>query len=279
MSVRLKRYRVKPGETVRLGDWDPKDTAGFKGKGKDDADEEAKELTKALGSLQEMLFAEGKHSLLIVLQGMDTSGKDGVIRRVFEGVNPAGVRVAHFREPSQEEIAHGFLWRVYKQAPARGEIVIFNRSHYEGVLVERVHKLVSRDECVRRYEEINLFERILSDEDTSILKFYLNIDEQEQTKRLAERLDDPTKEWKLSMEDIHERKSWTEYVTSYEEAIEATSTKRAPWYIVPSTHKWFRDLVVGSAVVKALGGMNMRYPSLPTDVRKAAEDLLKSSED
>lgn len=262
----MERYRIEPGRNVRLARWDPGDTSGFKGKKRDGLAELAK-LRDRLDSLQELLYAEHVHKVLIVLQGMDTSGKDGTIRRVFEGVNPQGVRVVRFRQPTPDESDHDFLWRAHRQVPATGEMVIFNRSHYEGVLVERVHKLVPKEIWQARYQQINDFERLLSEDGTTILKFYLHIDADEQKTRLQERLDDPSKTWKFSLADVQERKFFPEYMKAYEAALEKTSTRWAPWYLVPSNHAWFRDLVVSRLLVDALGGLKMRYPPPPPDLK------------
>jgi PPK2 family polyphosphate:nucleotide phosphotransferase len=263
-TVHTKRYAVEPGKKVRLEEWDPNDTSGFEGT-EEDARKDAVSLDKTLDELQELLFAEHKHKVLVVLQAMDTGGKDGTIRRIFQGTNPSGIRVAHFREPSQDELDHDFLWRVHKQVPGSGELTIFNRSHYEGVLVERVHKLVPEYTWRARYRQINEFERMLSEQDTTLLKFYLHIDAEEQKRRIQERLDDPKKHWKLSEDDLAERKLWGEYMKAYEQAIEETSTRRAPWYIVPANHKWFRDVVVASVVVSSLKSLKMKYPPLTVD--------------
>ncbi len=263
-TVHTKRYVAEPGKKVRLEEWDPNDTSGFEGT-EEDARKDAVSLDKTLDELQELLFAEHKHKVLVVLQAMDTGGKDGTIRRIFQGANPSGIRVAHFREPSQDELDHDFLWRVHKQVPGSGELTIFNRSHYEGVLVERVHKLVPECTWRARYRQINEFERMLSEQDTTIVKFYLHIDAEEQKRRIQERLDDPKKHWKLSEDDIAERKLWGEYMKAYEQAIEGTSTRRAPWYIVPANHKWFRDVVIASVVVGSLKSLKMKYPPLTVD--------------
>ena len=260
----MDRYRLKEGQKVRLDAWDPSDTSASKGKKKDGLDE-LEDLRGKLGRLQEMLYAEHKHKVLIVLQGMDTSGKDGTIRRVFEGVNPQGVRVARFREPTPEELEHDFLWRAHKPVPGKGEIVIFNRSHYEGVLVERVHKLVPPEVWRRRYREINDFERLLSEDGTSIMKFFLHIDADEQKKRLQDRLNDPSKHWKFNIQDLRERKLWSEYLRAYQEALERTTTGWAPWHVVPSNHGWYRDLVVCRSIVEGLGDLKMKYPRLAVD--------------
>jgi PPK2 family polyphosphate:nucleotide phosphotransferase len=265
----MKQYRIEPGRSVRLREWDPDDTSGFKGK-KADGLAELSRLRDRLESLQETLYAERKHKVLVVLQGMDTAGKDGTIKRVFEGVNPQGVRVAHFGVPSQEERDHDFLWRVHKQVPGNGELVIFNRSHYEAVLVERVHKVVPKEVWQRRYELINEFERGLAEEGTSILKFYLHIDADEQKKRLLDRLRDPTKQWKFNPSDLPERKLWPEYMKAYEEALQRTSTEWAPWYLVPANHHWFRDLVVSTVLVGRLEDLHLRYPPPGFDPKSIA---------
>ena len=260
-GLHLKRYLVEPGSKVRLGEIDPGDASGFKGD-KADGEKLIDSLIKKLDPLQELLYAEHKHMMLIVLQGMDSSGKDGTIRRVFEGVNPEGVRVAHFGKPSAEEIDHDYLWRAHKQVPGKGEIVIFNRSHYESVLVERVHELVPEKVWSKRYKQIVDFERMLSEEGTTILQFFLRIDKKEQAKRFLARLDDPTKHWKFSYLDYNERSYWKDYTAAYEDALERTSTDFAPWYIIPSNHPWLRDLMVSQAIVNALETLKMKYPKL-----------------
>src|SRR5208282_6060453 len=210
-SVRTDRYRVKEGEKISLVAWSPDDTSGFHG-GEAEGLAESKKLAMKLERLQDVLYAEHKHKVLIVLQAMDTGGKDGTIKKVFEGVNPQGVRVAHFRTPTPEEADHDFLWRVHREAPGSGEMVIFNRSHYEGVLVERVHGLVPRKTWLRRYKEIEHFEHLLHEDHAIVLKFFLHIDKDEQKRRLEERRDDPSKQWKLSLSDVQERKYWSEYM-------------------------------------------------------------------
>jgi PPK2 family polyphosphate:nucleotide phosphotransferase len=255
----MNRYRVEPGGKIKLSEIDPNDQSAFN-EDKQKADEELARLTQRLDALQELLYAERKHKILIVLQGMDTSGKDGTIRHVFEGVNPQGVRVASFKIPSVEEQAHDYLWRIHKEAPGLGEIVIFNRSHYEDVLVVRVHALVPESVWKRRYDQINAFEKILSEEGTLILKFYLHIDRDEQKKRLRSRLDDDTKHWKFSSADLKERQLWDEYMKAYEDVLSKTSTDYAPWYIVPANHKRYRNLVVASIIDKTLAGLKMEYP-------------------
>ena len=255
----MKQYLVKPGEKVKLSEWDPNDTSEFEG-GKDAARKELEKLNKKLEELQELLFAGHQHKLLVVLQAMDTGGKDGAIRHVFEGVNPQGTRVANFKEPSTEELDHDYLWRVHKQVPAKGEIVIFNRSHNEELLIVRVHKLVPPEIWKKRFDQINAFEQMLTENETTILKFYLHIDQEEQKQRLQARLDDPNKHWKFRRSDLAERKLWPDYMQAYEDVLNKTSTARAPWYIVPANHKWYRDLVISRVLVDALQGLNMKFP-------------------
>ncbi len=261
----MDNYRVEPDVTINLNEWDPDDTGG---QDKDSAEQELKELTSQLEDLQQLLYAEHKRKMLIVLQAMDTGGKDGTIRHVFSGVNPQGVRVASFKVPTQTERDHDFLWRVHAQVPGNGEMVIFNRSHYEDVLVVRVHDLVPQKVWQERYDEIRNFEEMLANEGTTILKFYLNIDQKEQKKRLQARLDDPKKHWKFNSEDLVERKLWDAYMKAYQDAISETSTSWAPWYIIPSNHKWYRDLVVSRIIVKTLQDLSMEYPKPTVDVSK-----------
>ncbi|MGB8214409.1 MAG: polyphosphate kinase 2 family protein [Anaerolineales bacterium] len=255
----MQQHKVEPGTKVALSKWDPNDTSGFKGD-KKAAQPEIAKLVQKLDTLQELLYAEHKHKMLIVLQAMDTGGKDGTIRHVFSGVNPSGVRVASFKQPSAEELQHDYLWRIHKQTPANGEIVIFNRSHYEDVLVVRVHNLVPPEVWEKRFDQINEFEHYLAQNGTTILKFYLHIDKDEQKKRLQARLDDSTKHWKFSLADLEERKRWPDYTQAYEDVLSRTSTKYAPWYIVPANHKWYRDLVISSVLVQALENLDMHYP-------------------
>jgi PPK2 family polyphosphate:nucleotide phosphotransferase len=248
-----------PGTKVKLSEWDPNDTGEYPG-GKEAAQAKTRKLNQRLAELQEVLFAEHKHKVLIILQAMDTGGKDSVIRHVFAGVNPQGTRVANFKEPSTDELDHDFLWRVHRQVPGKGELVIFNRSHYEDVLIVRVHKLVPAEVWSQRYEQINHFEKMLAETGTTILKFYLNIDLDEQKKRLQKRLDDPAKHWKFRLSDLHERKFWPDYMRAYEDAVNKTSTVVAPWFVIPANHKWYRDLVISSILVDALDGLNMKFP-------------------
>ena len=255
----MKKYLVKPETNVKLSKWDPNDTGDFDG-GKKEGLDELEKLNGRLEELQELLFAEHKHKVLIVLQAMDTGGKDGTIRRVFDRVNPAGVRVASFKAPTSEELDHDYLWRVHKQVPGKGEMVIFNRSHYEDVLVVRVHNYVPPEVWSRRFDQINEFERLLAENGTTILKFYLHIDLEEQKQRLQARLDDPTKRWKFRLGDLEERKLWPDYMQAFEDVLSRTSTEYAPWYIIPANRKWFRDLAISSVLVDTLEGLKMNYP-------------------
>lgn len=259
----VERYRIKPGSEVDLSQWDPNEKALFPGN-KREGKEALPQLTKRLRTLQELLYAESKHKLLIVLQAMDTGGKDGTIRHVFTGVNPQGVSVTSFKVPTPLELAHDYLWRIHKHTPGAGWISIFNRSHYEDVLVVRVYNLVPPEQWRRRYDHINDFERMLSEEGTTILKFYLHIDLDEQKERLQARLDTPDKRWKFSVGDLKQRQRWPEYMEAYEEALGRTSTDWAPWYVVPANRKWYRNLVVSAVIIRTLEGLDMRYPE-PTE--------------
>lgn len=255
----MEQYLVKPSTKIKLSKWDPNDTGDFNG-GKDEGLAEIAKLIKKLDELQEVLYAEHKHKVLIVLQAMDTGGKDGTIRRVFEGVNPQGVKVARFDVPTEEELDHDYLWRVHKVTPGKGEMMIFNRSHYEDVLVVRVHNIVPPEVWEKRFDQINQFERLLVDNGITILKFYLHIDRDEQKQRLQARLDDPTKHWKFRLGDLEERKLWSDYMQAYEDVLSRTSTEYAPWFIVPANRKWYRDLVVSSVLVDALKSLKMKFP-------------------
>lgn len=260
-----QKYRVAPGARIDLSGFDAGDTSAFP-EGKDKTKDVFARLNGRLEELQEMLWAEGRRKMLVVLQGMDTSGKDGTIRHVFDGVNPLGVRVAAFKAPTPEELAHDFLWRVHPKVPASGEMVIFNRSHYEDVLAARVHRLVPAEVWQARYEQINGFEKLLSDTGTTILKFFLHIDAGEQKERLQARLDDPTKRWKFRKGDLADRKLWQDYTAAYEDALARTSTGHAPWIVVPSNKKWYRNLVVATVLVEALEKLEMKYPEPEEDL-------------
>jgi len=255
----IERYRVAPGAEVDLDQWDPRDTADFPG-GKAEGKEYLKGLVAELIQLQGLLWAEDRHKLLVVIQAMDTGGKDGAIRNVFGPLNPQGVRVANFKAPTSEELAHDYLWRIHSNTPGNGEIAVFNRSHYEDVLVVRVLGLASEERWTRRYGHINAFEELLADEGTTIVKFYLHISKEEQKERLQARLNDPAKNWKFSAGDLEHRALWGDYMKAFEVALERTSTDWAPWYIVPADRKWFRNVVMAETLVKTLRGLNMSYP-------------------
>ena len=246
MSLSIK---VKPGEKARLARVDAETDSGLS---KEQGDEQLENLSEQIGELQELLYAAHKHSLLIILQGMDTSGKDGTVKHVMSEVNPLGCRVESFKVPTEEELAHDFLWRVHKVTPPRGMMTIFNRSHYEDVLVVRVHDLAPKSVWERRYDRINEFEKLLADSGTIILKFFLHISRKEQKKRLMAREQDPEKAWKLSAGDWRERKLWDDYMEAYEEAITRTTTEHAPWHIVPADKKWFRNLAVAASIRETL---------------------------
>jgi PPK2 family polyphosphate:nucleotide phosphotransferase len=260
----MEEYRVTDGKGFRLADHDPGATSGVKGKHEGRAAVAA--LTARMDRLQEKLYADGRHKLLVVLQGMDTSGKGGAIRRAFEGLDPAGVHVATFKAPTEVERAHDFLWRVHPHAPAGGMISIFDRSHYEDVLIARVRNLVPARRWKARYRHIRDFERLLAEDGTVILKFFLHISRREQAKRLRARLDDPAKHWKFQTADLDERRLWDEYQQAYEDAIRATATARAPWVVVPADRKWHRDLVICRTIVEALEGLDLRWPRAEDDL-------------
>ena len=260
----LQKFKVEPGSKVTLKKIDPSFNDGHKSH-KAAADEIA-HYQKKLFELQDLLYSERRRSLLICLQALDTGGKDGAINHVLGAMNPQGCRVAAFKQPSAEELAHDFLWRAHKAAPARGEVVIFNRSHYEDVLVVRVHNLVPKETWSRRYNLINHFEKNLIVHDTHILKFYLHISKEEQLKRFKERLDDPTKQWKISEADYKERTFWEDYVAAYEDALSRCSTAHAPWFVIPSNHKWFRNLAIARIVVEHLESLKMKYPKPTVDI-------------
>ena len=255
----MNRYLVPTGQKVVLDDFDPDDTSLLPG-GKAEAQERLAAIVERLAEIQELLFAGHNRKLLIVLQGIDTSGKDGTIRHVMRGFNPQGTRVVSFRRPSEEELDHDFLWRVHAKVPARGETVVFNRSHYEDVLIVRVHNLVPKAVWAQRYDQINAFERMLSENGTVILKFFLHISREEQRERLQARVDDPKKCWKFQRGDLEERKFWKDYMRAYEDALSKTSTEWAPWYIVPANQKWYRNHLVGSIVAKTMDKLHLEYP-------------------
>ena len=262
-----KRWRIEPRAAVDLGEHDPKNLKGAPGDEKKTGAATAK-LLKKLEGLQERLWAENKRALLVVLQAMDAGGKDGTVKKVFSGVNPQGCRVAAFKEPSPIELAHDFLWRVHQVVPKHGEIAIFNRSHYEDVLIVRVHDIVPKEVWQDRYDLINDFERTLTAAGTTVVKFFLHISKDEQADRFRKRLDKPEKRWKFRTGDLAERKLWDDYQAAYADAISKTSTDAAPWYVVPADHKWFRDWVVSTVLVETLEKMDPQFPEPEEDLSK-----------
>jgi PPK2 family polyphosphate:nucleotide phosphotransferase len=259
-------YRVEPGERVSLATVDPGETEHYEKK--KDVARELEKQRRRIQDLQERLYAENQQGLLIVLQAVDTGGKDGTIKHVFSGVNPQGCRVSSFKIPSAEEANHDFLWRYHKSVPARGRIGIFNRSHYEDVLVVRVKNLVPEVIWRERYEQINAFERNLTLEGITVLKFFLHISKDEQKRRLQRRLDDPNKRWKFSSDDLEERAIWDAYQQAFEDALSKCSTEHAPWYIVPANKKWYRNLVVARTIADTLGAMDPQYPPAEEGLEK-----------
>jgi PPK2 family polyphosphate:nucleotide phosphotransferase len=247
----------KPGSAVKLTNYDADFVGGFD---KATAKAEERQLEERLALLQEKLYAEGKQSLLIVLQAMDAGGKDSTIKNVFDSMDPQGVQVTSFKVPTAQELAHDFLWRIHQAVPPKGYIGIFNRSHYEDVLVVRVNRLVSRDVWRKRYDHINNFERMLVDNGTRIIKIYLHINKDEQKQRFQERLDDPEKHWKFSTGDLAVREQWDEYMKAYQDVLTHCNTDYAPWYIVPANRKWYRDLVITRTLVETLENMNPKFP-------------------
>ncbi|MEO8431157.1 MAG: polyphosphate kinase 2 family protein [Acidobacteriota bacterium] len=282
----VHRYRLRNGKKFRMGDWDPGDTAGLT-VDKEEAGRMLAEGIASLSDLQGKLYAQDRWSLLLIFQAMDAAGKDSTISHVFSGVNPQGCQVTSFKAPSGEELDHDFLWRITRALPERGRIGIFNRSHYEEVLVVRVHPEILQaqklpPDCVgkriwdERLDDINAYESYLTRNGTRILKFFLHVSKDEQRKRFLERIERPEKNWKFNLADAGERKLWDDYMTAYEEAIRATSTKEAPWYVVPADHKWFARLVVAAAVVDALEDMDVRYPKLDPAQKRALAEARKA---
>jgi PPK2 family polyphosphate:nucleotide phosphotransferase len=251
-------FLVSPGTPVNLAEHDPDYTGEYKSKKQ--AAKDLDDYRDRLRELQEVLWAEDRHALLIVLQAMDAGGKDGAIEHVFHGVNPQGCHVTSFKVPTSEELAHDFLWRVHRAVPGRGEIGIFNRSHYEDVLVVRVDNLAPEAVWRQRYDQINHFEKLLADTGTTILKFYLHISKEEQKERFQARLDDPRKNWKFSMGDVEKRAQWDDYMAAFEEALSRCSTPWAPWYVIPANHKWYRNLALSRIIVETLAALDMHYP-------------------
>ena len=257
---------VTPGKKAKLTEWDAEDALGW-----DKDDKMRRSLDKAIeriDKLQYLLYAEHKRALLIVLQGRDAAGKDGTIRHVMTGCNPQGCHVSSFKKPTPEEMSHDYLWRVHHAVPEYGDIGIFNRSVYEDVLVVRVHNMVPKEVWSRRYDQINEFEELLHDNNIKIVKFFLNISKDEQKKRFQQRIDDPTRHWKISESDFDERKFWDEYTDAYEDVLTKCSTQHAPWFIIPSNKKWFRNLAVSHIIAETMESLDMKFPKPTVDVRK-----------
>jgi PPK2 family polyphosphate:nucleotide phosphotransferase len=261
----VHRYRVAPGSTVDLSAWDPSDRAAFDGD-KTAGEAQLELVSEELAGLQHLLYAQHRHRILLVLQGMDTSGKDGTVRKVFREVGPLGVDVANFKSPSEEELARDYLWRVHRHTPTAGHLTVFNRSHYEDVLIVRVHDLCPPEVVERRYAHLADFERMLCEEGVTVLKCMLHISKEEQKERLQARLDDPHKQWKFNHGDLQERAKWDDYQRAYEIALERTSTDHAPWYVIPSDRKWYRNLMVGELVRQTLAGLDMQWPAPAEDL-------------
>lgn len=264
-----EKFRVEPKSTVKLKKID----AGFKDKheDQDSALEDTEKYTRQLRELQYLLYAEDKRSLLIILQAMDAGGKDGTINHVLGNMNPQGARVYGFKVPSAEEAAHDFLWRIHQAAPHRGQVAIFNRSHYEDVLVSRVHNIVPKKIWAKRYNLINDFEKNLVDNGTHILKFYLHISQDEQLRRFKQRIDDPARHWKISESDYREREYWDDYTKAFEDALSKCSTPHAPWFVIPANHKWFRNLAISQIVVETLESLKMEFPKPTEDMKEIKE--------
>jgi PPK2 family polyphosphate:nucleotide phosphotransferase len=261
-----RRFIIEPGGKPRLRERDP----GWKGEHEtaDAAEAQTLHYRAKLAHHQALLYAEKRHSVLVVLQAMDAGGKDGTINHVFTALNPQGTTVANFKEPTAAELAHDFLWRIHPHTPGRGEVAIFNRSHYEDVLVTRVHKLVDKETCLTRFERIREFEAGLADHGTTIVKFFLHIGKDEQLARFAERLEDPRRNWKISESDYRERELWDDYMAAYEDALAATSTALAPWYVIPSNHKWFRNLAISQILADTIEELGLEFPAPSVDLAR-----------
>jgi len=262
----MKPFLVNPGAKVDLNRWDPNDTSAFAGMSKEDGVVGLEAARMRLRETQARLIAQRRHKVLIIFQAMDAGGKDGAVRNVFQGLDPHGMSVVAFKAPTAAELERDFLWRVHARVPARGEITIWNRSHYEDVVAVRVRKLAPRDIWEKRFDHITHFERLLVDEGTLLLKFFLHIDAAEQKARLEARLKDPSKQWKLQRADIDDRANWNEFIKAYEEALGRTSTPHAPWYVIPANKKWYRNLVVATIIREALERLKPEFPTLPAEL-------------
>jgi PPK2 family polyphosphate:nucleotide phosphotransferase len=259
-----KELIVKPGAKVKLRDIDP----GYHGahESHEKAGPEIQKYLERMRELQFEMYAERRHGLLIVLQGIDAAGKDGVCRHVIDGMNPQGCSVVSFKQPTAEDLAHDFLWRIHRETPSRGYVTVFNRSHYEDVLIVRVHKIAPKEIWSGRYDLINDFEELLSTSNTTIIKFFLYISKEEQLERFKTRLDDPARHWKISDSDYTEREYWDDYIAAYEDMLEKCAAKHAPWYVIPSNHKWFRNLAVSQIICDTMADMGMQFPKPTVDI-------------
>ena len=276
MTIDLEQFRIRPGEAVSLTGRNPAETQRFtEAEHEDAAKGQLDVLVDRIDNLQERLYAEGKKGLLVVLQAMDAGGKDSTIRRVFGGLNPQGVVVSSFKAPSKIELAHDYLWRIHQRAPGKGYIGVFNRSHYEVVLIVRVHGWASPETVERRYGHINAFEKLLSDEGTTVVKVMLHISKEYQLERFRRRLKRPDKHWKFNPDDLKERELWDDYMRAFEIAMERCSTEEAPWYVIPSEERWFRDVAIAQLVHDTLEAMNPQYPKPGFDPAEFSAEGLK----
>jgi PPK2 family polyphosphate:nucleotide phosphotransferase len=258
----MERYRVKPGQKVDLGKIDTNEKTLFEGDGKSDAQPYFDALKSELQDLQKRLYAENRHRVLVVIQAMDTGGKDGCIRDVFSGIDPQGIHVEPFKKPTERELAHDFLWRIHRRVPSTGQLVVFNRSHYEDIVAVRVKKLFPDEVWQRRIRHVVEFERMLAEEGTTIVKIFLHISKDEQKSRLESRLKNPEKHWKVNPDDLADRSRWKDFMAAYEDVFGETSTKCAPWFIVPADRKWYRDLCVARIMVDTLDKLDMKFPAM-----------------
>lgn len=267
-SGALEKYLVKPGSQVNLGKIDTGEHDLFKKGGKEDSFQAFDKLQNELQELQKLLYAQNKHRVLVVIQAMDTGGKDGCVKNVFSSCDPQGILVRAFKKPSEEELARDFLWRVHAKVPRNGELVIFNRSHYEDIIAVRVKKLFPENVWKQRYTHVENFEKMLADEGTTIVKIFLHVSKDEQKQRLESRLENPDKHWKFNPDDLKDRALWSQFMEAYEDVLSKTSTDQAPWYIVPGDRKWYRNLVVASIMVETLKKLDMKFPEIDWDPSK-----------
>lgn len=267
--MNIKGYMIKDTDEIQLKKLNPEETGEFISKKEVEAKTEM--LKDRLAELQDILFAQKKHSLLVILQGMDSSGKDGTIKHIFSGINPQGFIVTSFKKPSLEEEAHDFLWRVHQKTPPKGYIAAFNRSHYEDVLVPKVHGQLKKENMKRRFRYIRQFEEMLVEEGTTIIKLFLHITKEKQLKKINDRLEDPKKHWKFDASDLQEREYWDNYQEAYEDVFKETSTNKAPWYWIPANHQWYRNYLALAIIVKALESLDLSYPKLDTPTPDISE--------